>query len=238
MADASLLVEIAGEAVPADELDDLDVLVEEATAEADAATVTARLRPGDDGEWRSAIDRLAAPRTPLAIEVGLGGARYRFDGLSAEAAWSIDPERRSRLTVKALDRTLELDLEEKVVAWPGTSDSGVAQAIFSAHGLRAEVEDTPAGPDPDVHVLVQRGSDWAFLRSLAARWGYAVYLEADGEAVVGHFHPLDPLAEPQGELALGFGGDAGRVEVQAELVAGPARAGAAGPGALGHAAER
>src|SRR5437764_873728 len=80
----------------------------------------------------------------------------------------------SKLTVKAIDRTLELDLEEKVVAWPGTSESGIAEAIFGSYGLSTKVEDTSAGPDPDVHVLIQRATDLAFLRALATKWGYAV----------------------------------------------------------------
>lgn len=53
-----------------------------------------------------------------------------------------------------------------------------------------------------------------------AKWGYAAYLEADGDLVAGHFHPLDLLAAPQAVLALGFGGDATRVSVQARLTGG------------------
>jgi hypothetical protein len=221
MPDTRLLIEIDGEPVAGEDLELLlDVQVEEATDEADAATLVARVEPGGDGEWTSLLDPLLEPQTPVAVEVSRGEASYRFEGLSTEASWSLDAEGTSSLTVKAVDRTLELDLEEKVVAWPGTSESGIAEAIFSSYGLASQVEATPAGPDPDVHVVVQRGTDWAFLRSLAGRWGYATYLESAGGALVGHFHALDPLADPQGELALGFGGDAPRVQASAELVAG------------------
>ena len=68
--------------------------------------------------------------------------------------------------------------------------------------------------------MLQRATDLAFLRALATKWGYAVYLEAENGRVVGHFHPLDPLADPQGELSLGFGGDALSVQAQAQLSAG------------------
>jgi hypothetical protein len=215
-----LLIEIDGEAVADEDLEQLlDVQVEESSEEADAATLAARVEAGADGEWKSLLDPLTRPQTPLVVEITRGEVTYRFEGLSTEAGWEIDPEGASRLTVKAVDRTLELDLEEKVVAWPGTSESGIAESIFGQHGLSADVETTPAAPDPDVHVLIQRATDWAFLHALAAKWGYATYLEADGGRVVGHFHPLDPLADPQGELALGFGGDALRVQVQADLVA-------------------
>jgi phage protein D len=176
---------------------------------------------GDDGDWTSVLDPLLEPATPVALGISFGDVSYRFDGLSTEAAWQLDAAGGSRLTVKALDRTLALDREEKVVAWPGSSDSAIAESIFSqAHGLRADVEPTPPGPDPDVHVALQRGSDLAFLRSLADKWGYSVYLEAADGVVTGHFHRLDPLAEPQAELSLGFGGDAPAVEASVELTAG------------------
>jgi hypothetical protein len=221
MPDSKLLVEIDGSPVEEADLKAIaEVQVEEASDQADAAVLTARVEPGADGEWTSLLDPLTAPKTPLAIEVSRGEVSYRFEGLSTEASWELDAEGASRLTVKAVDRSLELDLEEKVVAWSGTSDSGIAEAIFAAAGLSAEVETTPAGPDPDQHVVIQRGTDLAFLRGLAAKHGYALYLEAEDSRMVGHFHPLDPLADPQGELSLGFGGDARKVQAEAELVAG------------------
>jgi len=221
MPDTQLLIEIDGAAISDDDLHALvDVQVEEATHRADAATLSASVVPSADGEWTSLLDPLVAARTPLVVQVTRGEVVYRFEGRSTEAAWEIDAEGASVLTIKAVDRTLELDLEEKVKPWPGTSESAIAEAIFSDHGMSAQVETTAAAPDADVHILIQRTTDWAFLRSLAARWGYVAYLEfADGDTT-GHFHPLDPLQDPQGELALGFGGDALRVRAQADLVAG------------------
>jgi hypothetical protein len=221
MPDTQLLIELDGEPIAAEDFDQiLEVQVEESSEDADALTLVARVEAGADGEWTSLLDALLTPQTAVAVEVSRGDAAYRFDGLCTEAAWEIDAQGSSRLTAKAIDRTLELDLEEKVVSWPGTSESAIAEAIFSSYGLTSEVEATPDGPDPDVHVLIQRGTDWAFLRSLATKWGYVTYLESEAGSVVGHFHPLDPLAEPQGQLALGFGGDALRVQAQVELVAG------------------
>ena len=221
MPETRLLIEIDGDAVADQDLAQVGaVQAEEATEQADALMLAAQLQAGQDGEWTSLLDPLTAPRTKVAVQITRGDVLYRFEGLSTEASWQLDADGDSRLSVKAVDRTLELDAEEKVVAWPGTSDSGIAEAIFSSYGLSAEVEDTPDGPDPDVHVVLQRGTDWAFLRALAAKWGYAVYLESDGRRLTGHFHTLDPLADPQGELALGFGGDARKAHVEAKLVAG------------------
>ncbi|MFG2502996.1 phage late control D family protein [Streptomyces sp. NPDC048441] len=217
-----MLLEIDGTEVGRDALDAvIEVRAEEATDEADAATVTMRVDPDATGGWPSLLDPLVTPRTPLTVRLERDGRSYLFDGYSAQAVWDLDAEGRSTLTVKAVDRSLDLDREEKAVAWPGQRDSAIAETIFTEHKLRARVEPTPAGFDPDVHTVMQRGTDWAFVRELAVKWGYVAYLEADDSGqVTGHFHPLTPLAEPQGELALGFGGDAHQAQVRVDLLAG------------------
>jgi len=220
MPDTRLLIEIDGRTLSdADVAEVAEVQAEEAWDQADALTITARFESLADGDWISVLDALATPRTEVAVQVARGETLYRFEGFSTEAAWTIDVDGASSMTVKAVDRTLELDAEEKVVAWPGTSDSDIAQAIFAGHALKANVEPTPAGPDPDVHIALQRATDWAFLRALAEKWGYAVYLEHDGTRLVGHFHSIDPLADPQGVLSLGYG-VARKAHIEARLVAG------------------
>jgi hypothetical protein len=163
---------------------------------------------------------LLTPFTPVAVEISRGDVTYRFEGASTEARWSIAPEGDSTLSITAVDHTLDLDNEEKIVAWPGSSDSTIAETIFSTYGYEPDVETTPDSPDPDVHVVLQRGSDLAFLRALAGKWGYEMYLEASDTRITGHFRPVDPLAEPQGELALGFGSDAQNVAASVQLLDG------------------
>jgi len=222
MPESRVTVEIDGDAVSDDDFSSQisDIQVEEATLEADALTLVALVEAGEDGEWTSILDPLTTPRTKVAVQITRGDVLYRFEGLSTEASWQIDADAGSQLTVKAVDRTLELDAEEKVTAWPGTSDSGIAEAIFASYGIDSKVDDTPSGPDPDVHIALQRATDWGFLRALATKWGYAVYLESDGTQLTGIFGAIDPLADPQGELSLGFGGDARKLQVEAKLVAG------------------
>lgn len=221
MPNSTLALEIDGNPLSPDDLAAVvEVVAEEATDMADAMSVVVVIEPGTDGKWPSLLDPLVTPLTAVKATVANSGVSYHFDGRSTEAAWELNASGASKLTVKAVDRSLDMDREEKVVAWPGNSDSTIATALFSNHGFSAQVDDTGPGPDPDVHVVLQRGSDWALLRALAGKRGYAAFLEADGSQVTGHFRALDPLADPQGELALGFGGDAQRVMVQARLTAG------------------
>lgn len=221
MAETTVTIELDGVPLASGELERVvEIEVEEATDAGDAAALTAQLIPGQDGSWTSVLDALLTPRTPLAVELTRDGGGYRFDGLTTEAAWAVEPGGASTLTVKAVDHTLEMNAAEKVARWSGSSDSQIADAILSSYGYAADVQDTPDTPDPDVHVVIQRATDWSFLRSLAAKWGYAAYLEAGPAGIVGTFKPLDPLAEPQGALAFGFGAAAARASVQLQLTAG------------------
>ncbi len=218
MPDSQLLVQIDGNTLSAADLAAIaEIQVEEASDLADAATLVANLAPDGSGEWTSVLDPLLDSSTPVVIQLTRGEASYRFEGKPAVASWTIDPEGVSQLSVNVLDRTLELDAEEKIVAWPGSQDSAIAETIFSSYGFTPQVQTTTDSPDPDVHVVLQRDSDLAFLRSLATKWGFATFLEATEAGIVGHFEPIDPLADPQGELALGFGTDSQHVDATVNL---------------------
>ena len=165
MPDTSLTIEVDGETVSQEDLAGIgEVQAEECADQADAVSVVATVSADEDGEWTSLLDPLTEPRTPLNVEISRGDVTYRFEGFSTEASWQIDPDAASRLTVKAVDRTLDLDAEEKVVAWPGTSDSGIVEAILSSYGFTPEVDEThellagPGLPDDIEACLDQQAS--------------------------------------------------------------------------------
>lgn len=218
MSDTRLTIEVNG----ADVTDALlaagaEVEVEEAIDEADAASVMAGIQPSDSGEWASALDDLATPDAELVVAIRHGTTAYTFFGIVVGATWTIAPDAASQIVCRALDRTVEMDREERVVPWPGTADSAIASTIFARYGFATEVETTPAGPDPDVFTPIQRATDWQFLRSLAAKWGYSTFLEVDGDKVTGHFRRIDPLQTPVATLRLGFGGEADSAEIDVDL---------------------
>jgi hypothetical protein len=218
MSDTRLRVEINGDELTADLLEaGAAVEVEEAIDEPDAASVTVGIEARSDGEWSSLLDDLAAPDAELIVTVSRSSDAYTFAGLVVGASWKIDAEGSSEIVVRAVDRTVEMDRIERVMSWPGSADSAIASTIFSSYGFAAEVEPTPAGPSPDVFTPMQRGTDLAFLRSLAAKWGYSVFLEVDGDKVVGHFRPIDPLASASASLRLGFGEDAYSSQIEVDF---------------------
>ena len=197
MAESRATIEIDG----TDVSDDLlragaEVEVDEAIGEPDAATVTMSITATAEGEWPSPIDALTTPGAELRVRVEHDDVAYTFAGVTVSAAWTIAPDGASSVVCRALDHTVDMDRVERVVAWPGTADSAIASSIFASYGFAAEVETTPAGPDPDVFTPVQRATDWMYLRALAAKRGYSTFLEVDGDKVTGHFRPIDPTASP------------------------------------------
>jgi phage protein D len=221
VAESTVSLTIDGEAVDPAALGTRgEIVLEDTVDEADAASLTANLTAGADGEWTSALDALVAPHAPLQATVAFDGTAYTFDGVAVEATWHVTTSGEPTIVVRALDRTAEMDLDEKVAAWPGASDSSIASSILAAYGFAAQVDETPAGFDPDVHTVVQRATDWAFLRDLAGRWGFHTFLEASDRGITGHFRRLDPTAAPQAELSLAFGGQADEAEVRVDLAGG------------------
>jgi phage protein D len=111
-----------------------------------------------------------------------------------------DPDT-STLEVWGLDESVTLDRAERRRAWPGARDSDIAAEIFAEHGLAAQVEPTTVVHDPTVSTVMQRESDWRFLRRLAARNGYGCWVDHG----TGFFAPLDLAGDPQTVLAVHFG---------------------------------
>lgn len=218
MSDTRCTIELAGRDASENLLRaGAQVEVEEAIGEPDAASLTLAITPTADGDWPSALDELTTPGAELRVRVEHDDVAYTFDGLAVGASWTISPNAGSQIVCRALDRSAEMDRVERTVAWSGTADSAIASSIYASYGFAAEVETTPAGPDPDVFTPMQRGTDWAYLQMLAGKWGYAAFLEVDGDQVTGHFRPIDPLAAPSATLRLGFGDEAASADVEVEL---------------------
>ena len=171
------------------------------------------------------------PQTPLVVEVTRGDVDVPLRRPARPRRRGRSTRRRARsLTIKAIDRTLELDLrgEDRRLARhrrrarsPRRSSPPTGSRRRSSRRRRA--------PTRTCTWCSSAATDLAFLRALATKWGYAVYLESENGRVVGHFHPLDPLADPQGELSLGFGGDALRVQARRRAHRRPAGARGADP---------
>ena len=172
----------------------------------------------DDGTFA----RLA--RLTLVATVGLGLPTVVVDAHVVETATTFDEEPGiSSLEVVALDATAVMNLEEKVRPWANLPDSLIAATVFAEHGLVPVTAPTTTVRTELETTVMQRDSDIRFLRHLARRNGFDVYVQPTPVpgVVEGHFHP--PLVDlpPQAVLTLGMGqaGNLGRLEVREDSIA-------------------
>jgi phage protein D len=141
----------------------------------------------------------------VLIDGYVAGVSPRFEPTAAE----------SSLVVWGYDASHAMDIEDKVVAWPDQKYSDVATTIFGAYGLTPAVTDTRVINRADDNLLIQRGTDWQFLRRLGQRIGYEVAVRGAS----GIFAPPELARTPQKDLAIAFGDDTNLVWFEPRLTA-------------------
>lgn len=207
MPDPRVQVLLDGEALSGSLLADLTrVEVRESDNDPTVAILRFKLQQSETGELLPIDDERFEPLARVAVEVGApGGAPIRL--IEGHVAW-LRPhfetvESNGYVEVVVLDPAVLLDAEDRAVAWPGQTDSEVAEAIFGRYGIAAEVTDAAERHQEDRYLLVQRETDWRFLRRLARRNGFRVWFEPDGSGGnTGHFAPRPLDEEPQADLAM------------------------------------
>jgi phage protein D len=206
----SLLIE--NQPAPADIVDAIEhVDVERDLGLADVLRLELGVALSDDGDrWTIADDGVFARLTNVRVLVtlGLGLPKVVFDGYVAETSLELseDPGA-SRLTVVALDATALMNLDERVREWPNMPDSVIATTIFAEHGLVPVVGDTQPIRSLVDTTVIQRDTDIRFLRHLAHRNGFDVYVQPTPVPglIEGHFHAPSLDLPPQGVLSVNLG---------------------------------
>lgn len=121
----------------------------------------------------------------------------------------------SSLVLTGTDAMCLMHLSTVTREWYGLDDSDIATELFGKYGFASgadSVEPTAPVRERTRASMVQRGTDAQFLRLLAQRNGYELYLEpVQGDvrpgphpttSVTGHFHPARPGGPPQPVLDL------------------------------------
>jgi uncharacterized protein len=131
-------------------------------------------------------------RPDVLIDGYVAGVAPRFEAVEAD----------SHLLVWGYDASYAMDLDEKVKAWPNKKYSDIARELFSDNGLTiGDVTDTQVLQDKDNELLIQRGTDWQFLKQLARRVGFDVFVRGGA----GYFRPPELTRGPQKDLTVHFG---------------------------------
>lgn len=204
--------------------DVLELEVEERVSGPSTFRLRVTLTLQDSGEWTYTDDDRFSLFTNVGISLGFanGPGATALAGMTGGAAGGLEkvidayitdvslhvgarPED-SYLEVQGMDASVLLSLEEKTIAWPNLADSDIVQQIVSGYGFAVQADTTsPVHQDTDT-LIVQRGTDLQFVRSMARRNGYEFYFQADSSGTVtGYFQPPQVSGTPQPDLAVQFG---------------------------------
>ncbi|HEX2187456.1 MAG TPA: contractile injection system protein, VgrG/Pvc8 family [Longimicrobiaceae bacterium] len=203
----SIVIEFAGEEDP-DLYADVAGLEVELSDEGPASfRLSLRLyRRPEDGSWAYLDEERFRVWSEVAIRLGYAdaGPEEVLSGYVTRVTprFARD-EGQSVLEVWGMDSAVRMDREERLKAWPNKKDADIAAEILASHGFAAEVEDTPVVHDEALSTVVQRETDYRFLRRLALRNGFACWVEG----TTGHFGPVPADPEPQPLLAAHFGAE-------------------------------
>jgi phage protein D len=131
-----------------------------------------------------------------------------FDGYITEVKINLtsDPAT-STVEVSAMDTSVLMSLEEKVTTWNNMSDSDIVQQIVSGYGVTVQADSTATVHQDNDTTVVQRASDFEFVRSLAARNGMEFYFETDPSSgeVIAYLQQPQLTGTSQPDLSIQFG---------------------------------
>jgi hypothetical protein len=171
------------------------------------------------GEWSTPLDSLVAPFAPFQIEIDRDGQSLIVPARATSASWSLQPGSLSTLTIAGLDASADLDQVEQNRSWAGVSDADIARTLLGPVAT-PQTGQTPLPDGADRFTAHQRGTDWSFLRALAQRNDFDVYLTVGDQGVLtGVFDKIDPNGPEQATLDLGYGSLGGVATVQVQLAA-------------------
>jgi hypothetical protein len=181
--------------------------VRESDVDPTVATLRFRLVQHPTGTYSPLDDDIFNAGEPLAVEIAApGGLPQRlFDGVVTHLRPHFEEiEANCYLEVLAMDAAVILDAEERIAAYPDMSDQEAAEQILNRYQIPLVSDTTATRQNEDEQLLVQRGTDWTFLKRLSQRNGYVVYFEYDRaqESVVGHFHRPRVNDPPQADLTI------------------------------------
>lgn len=199
---------VGGDAVDPGVLDRVRrIEVRESDQDPTVVALRLQLSQQPSGEFFPLDDAIFGSGVRLALEIASPGgtAQRLFDGIVTHVRPHFESvESNCYLEVLGMDDAVVLDAFERTASYPDQSDADAVNEIFGRYNISANVEDTSEQHSTDHQLLVQRSSDWQFIRYLARRNGFVAYLEFDSTAggVVGHFKRRAIADNPQADLTI------------------------------------
>jgi hypothetical protein len=201
--------------------------VDESNSEPGSFRLQLIARLQEDGSWGYLDDDRFALYTRVTIKAGFTGSGGLLgavgsllggggnDGLSTVFDGYItgfDLNLGSTLTstfveVTGMDTSVLMSLEEKILSWPNVADSDIVQQILGDYGVTVTADTTATVHQDTDTTIVQRASDFQFVRELARKNGLEFYFETDDQSgsITGFFRAPQLGGTPQPDLAIQLG---------------------------------
>jgi phage protein D len=223
MSDTTMTITIDNTALTKFQRDRIrSVDIQEAQDAQTQISIVAEAEVGPLSNWTTPLDPLLSRKQhqypAFTVRLDRGQDTLTVLARPISASWSLTAGASSTLTVAGLDTSTDLDQVQVNKSWDGTGDSAIARTLL---GPAAKVTDT-GPPDGGDHAPVrQLDTDWGFLRKLARRNNYDVYLEYTGDPpeAQAYFGPIKPTAQSW-TLDLGYGALGGTASAEVQLMAG------------------
>lgn len=194
------------------------VEVTESSAERSGFQLTFRAGRGGGllSEYPLLANPLLKPGMRVILAVNLGAvAQVLIDGLVTHQQLSPgDGPGQGTLAVTGDDLTAVMDREEKVAEHPALPEATIAQRILAGYALYGVIPVVvPSAvfevPSPTERIPVQRGTDLAYLKDLAGRFGYEFHLSpgpVPGTSTA-YWGPPRRIGVPQPALSVNLGSE-------------------------------
>lgn len=208
MPDARVNVMLDGKRLEASVLGLLSRLeVRESDVDPTVAALRFKLTQLPDGAFSPVDDELFTPAARLSVDVESPGSTTLrlFEGHVTHVRPHFERiESNCYVEVLAMDASVLLNAEERVASYPDMTDTEAAEEVFGRYNIAFSGESTNARHQIDKQLLVQRSTDWEFVRRLARRNGFVCYLEPDATSgqVTAFFKPRDVRGTPQADLTV------------------------------------
>jgi hypothetical protein len=169
---------------------------------------TFRLRLSDDiegGDLPWLTDGRLAPDREVTIVVEVNGDKQCLvkGPIHGQQARIAAGGAGSWMDVLGSDASVKMDREVKAAIWSGVAASDAASQIVAKYGFTPDVKSTDGRWDEDKHALVQRDTDFRFVRRLARRAGFLFWLTADASGTqTAHFKAPPTDGSPAAKLSL------------------------------------
>ena len=138
------------------------------------------------------------------VEIGMGyqdlnSMKDVFRGVITEITTDFPEGGSPELTISGYDDGFPLTIGKNLRAWSKARDSDAASEIASFHNLNSEI-----ARSDEQHAQIEQSqeSDWAFLKKLADRNHFELYVDETGTL---HFHPPNDTANSVVDLVYGEG---------------------------------